>query len=546
MKCAERGLQCPGYDRNTVDAFFLDETAHVQAKAKKSKAKAIAARNARDIHDPWTALSEALTRKDFGIQITPSLVDQGISFFMSYYCIGIDQPPTHSAAYHKHLSTHGFNPLVATSMTALGIAGVANLHLDSRLKREATRWYLDAIKMVNAAISSPKDVKADSTLTSINLLSMFEATNNDHTLDGWINHVDGAASLLRLRGPDQFSTPAGQRLYLHTVGQLVMNCMGRGMSLPEYIQDMNSEIVKHLDNTDPRNRFFFLHAKCIDLRARILNQEMFSLEDMIESALELDREAVSIFKNQGLEWAYDVVLCGKQEGIFEDSYHVYPTAIAAQTWNWMRYNRIYFHDIIRNSILAGFAASPPMLIGQKYHEQLEESTQTLYKLQSDIIASMPQFLHDVSPVVPPKTDSRAGDEWPSSPSPFTPLSDAVAANLPSNDRGALKAFDRNFRGEGEFLAKRLVGTGSVTDRLPIVRVAGGYSTVWALYVVSLPILQYYPRLLMSLFFTGSCYAHGLIRIPRLRLHLLYARRARVRHQPGPCPRQCSAIQETPS
>jgi hypothetical protein len=370
-------------------------------------------------------------------------------------------------------------------MTALGIAGVANLYLDSRLKSEATRWYLDAIKMVNAALSSAKDVKADSTLTSINLLSLFEATNNDHTLDGWINHVDGAASLIRLRGMDQFSTPAGQRMYLHTVGQLAMNCMGRGMSLPQYVHDMNTEIMKHLDNTDPRNRFFFLHAKTIDLRARILKQELFSLEEMIQSALELDRDAVSIFSDQGPDWDYDIVPYDKAEGNFGEFYHVYPTSIAAQTWNWMRYNRIYFHDIIRNSILAGFAASPPMLVGRQYHEQLEESTRTLYQIQSDIIASMPQFLHDVSPVRPPKTNNPAGDEPPSSPSPFTPLSDAIAANLPLNYRGPLKSFDRNFRNEGELLTKRLVGNGSVTDRLPIVRVAGGYSTVWALYVVRL-------------------------------------------------------------
>jgi hypothetical protein len=532
-------LQCPGYDRNTIDAFFLDETAHVQAKAKKSKAKAIAARDARDSKDPRATLLEVMLQLGPGIHITPSLVDQGISFFMSYYCTGIDQPPTHSEAYHTHLASHGFHPLVATSMTALGIAGVANLHLDSRLKREATRWYLDAIKMVNTAISSPKEVKADSTLASINLLSMFEATNNDHTLDGWINHVDGAASLIKLRGMDQFSTAAGQRMYLHTVGLLTMNCMGRGMPLPQYIHDMNTEIMKHLDNTDPRNRFFFLHTKTINLRARILNQEMFSLEDMIQSALELDGIAVSIFTGQGPEWDYDVVYCNKQERIFENFYHIYPTAIAAQTWNWMRYNRIYFHDIIRNSILAGFAASPPMLIGQKYHEQMEESTRTLYKLQSDIIASMPQFLHDVSPVVPPKTNDQPGNEPVPTPGPFTPLSDSVAANLPANCRGPLKSFDRNFRGEGELLGKRLLGNGAVNDRLPIVRVAGGYSTVWALYVVRQTSRRFpYLELIM---FIGRRHAHGFLGVSGLCLHMSHASGARVRHQSSPRSCQRSAV-----
>jgi hypothetical protein len=278
-----------------------------------------------------------------GTAITASLIDQGISFFMSYYCTGIDQPSIQSVEYQQHLSTHGFHPLVSTAMTALGIAGVANLYMDSRLKSEATRWYLEAIKMANAAISSPEDVKADSTLTAVNLLSMFEATFNETSLAGWSNHVDGAASLVRVRGMDQFSTPAGQRMYLHTVGLLTMNCMGKGIPLPQYVHDLNSEVMKHLDTDDPRNRFFFLHIKTIDLRARILNQSAFSLTDIIESALELDKIAVNIFKDQGSDWEYDVVPCQKRECIFENFYHVYPTSTAAQTWNWVRYNRIYFH-----------------------------------------------------------------------------------------------------------------------------------------------------------------------------------------------------------
>ena len=484
MKCFERKFQCPGYDR-TIDAFFHDETAQTQAKAKKSKAKAIAARDARDTRDLREAYLQIMTKQCPGTAITASLIDQGISFFMSYYCTGVDQPSIQSVEYQQHLSTHGFHPLVATSMTALGIAGVANLYMDTRLKSEATRWYLEAINMANMAISSPEEVKADSTLTSVNLLSMFEATFNDKSLAGWSNHVDGAASLIRMRGMDQFSTPAGQRMYLHTIGLLTMNCMGKGIPLPQYVHDLNTEVIKHLDTKDPRNRFFFLHIKTIDLRARILNQEAFSLADIIESALELDDVAVNIFKDQGPDWDYDVVPCEEQECCYENFYHVYPTATAAQTWNWVRYNRIYFHDIIRNCILADFTASLPTLVGMKYHEQLETSARTLYQLQSDIIASMPQFLHDVPDAAPsgatsptssessPAGASGQGKPWPASGS-------TVSA---SPYRIALKSLDGNFRGNTHNLVRALIGTGSVKDRLPIVRVAGGYSTVWALYVV---------------------------------------------------------------
>jgi hypothetical protein len=361
-------------------------------------------------------------------------------------------------------------------MTALGIAGVANLYTDSRLKSEATRWYLEAIKMANAAISSPTEVKADSTLTSVNLLSMFEATFNDSSLAGWSNHVDGAASLIKLRGMDQFSTPAGQRMYLHTVGLLTMNCMGKGIPLPQYVHDLNTEVIKHLDTKDPRNRFFFLHIKTIDLRARILNQEAFSLASIIESALELDEIAVNIFKNQGPDWNYDVVPCEEQECCYENFYHIYPTATAAQTWNWVRYNRIYFHDIIRNCILADLTSSLPTLVGIKYHEQLNTSARTLYQLQSHIMASMPQFLHDVPDAVPSgatsPTDSSSTPAGASGRGQPWPASASTASTSPY--RIALKSLDGNFKGNTHNLVRALVGNGSVKDRLPIVRVAGGY------------------------------------------------------------------------
>ncbi|KAF1833866.1 hypothetical protein BDW02DRAFT_569612 [Decorospora gaudefroyi] len=479
IKCADRGVQCPGYDRS-VDAFFCDETAHVQARAKKSKAKAIAVRDAKDAH----ARLDIMTKGFPTLRITASLVDQGISFFMSYYCLGIDQPPVYSDAHRKYLSTDGFHPLVAACMTALGIAGVANLYMDPRLKREATRRYLNAIKMANAAISSPKDAKSDSTLISVNLLSMFEATNNDQTLDGWIKHVDGATSLVKLRGMDQFSTLAGQRMYLQTAGLITMICMGRGKPLPQFIHDMNSEVMKHLDNSDPRNRFYFLHIKTVDFRARILSQELISLADIIETAHELDTIALGIFEDPGPEWNYDVVPCGKDENIFEDFYHIYPAIIAAQNWNWMRYNRIYFHDIVRNSILAGFASSPPTLVGRKYHEQLEESTRILYKLQSEIIASMPQFLHDVPPVAPRKMDLQPGDTRPPNSTPKTSASQATStsAKSASNYPVAHKTLHQNFRTDPKFAMQRFVGNGKVDDRLPIIRVAGDYSTVWSLYV----------------------------------------------------------------
>jgi hypothetical protein len=463
-------LPCPGYDRN-VDNFH-DETDKVKAKAQSSRLRA-------EVSNRHNVLEKAvvLANKEHHPMLTllAPLVDQGMSFFMANYAVGIDQPSITSKTYNQHLSTDGFHPLVATTMTALGIAGVANVYMDPELKREATRWYLKAIRMANAALASPQEVRSDTTLVAINLLTMFEATSNEDSFSGWSNHVDGASLLIKLRGTDQVHTAAKRRLYLHTVGLLTINCMGKGISMPKYVHKINKEMLEHLNTNDPRTAFFFLHLQTADLRAHILNHTPVDLVKIIDEAARLDAEAAAIFENTGVEWNYDTVPCfGNVPGVFGHYYHVYHTHSAAQTWNWVRYNRIYFHDIIRNCILAGFAMSPPPLVGPKYATLLGSSTQTLQHLQAEIIASMPQFLHD-TPMVTPHDPSHVFSATP-------PLQSNPATPTTRNTSVNHMDFFRNFQQESVDVPTDLLNRDSSIDRLPLVRVSGGYSSVWALYV----------------------------------------------------------------
>lgn len=434
-------------------------------------------------------------RESPGIHLIAPLIDQGIAYFMSHYAIGLDQPSIHSDAYNKHLATNGFHPLVATSMTALGLAGVANIYQDTALKGKATRWYLDAIKMTNNAITHPKDVTSDTTLLAITLLGMFEATSNEYTLHAWSEHVAGAASLVKMRGMSQFASPAGRRMYLHSIGLLTMNCLGDGTALPAYVQEMNKAVKKYSDNTDPRGRFFFLQQDVINLRADIMADPTMSLQSILDRALELDGVAEGVFKDVGPEWSYEEVLLTQPNPfVFGGTYHVYPSHATAQTWNWVRYTKIYIHDIIRNTILAGLAISPPAFAGTIYLQQLARSVEQLQKIQSDILASMPQFLHEVPKVAPEPTAYPTPLSSPSS----TLLDDSIFSSPASiadqtfeadptsrSPSGPFskphKLFFENFRSETS-QNPSLVSSDSITDRLPVVRISGGHSTLWALCI----------------------------------------------------------------
>jgi hypothetical protein len=187
LKCEQKGLTCPGYD-NTLDRLFHNESAHVEQKAKKAKARALVQQQEREVTRAVYALK---VQEAIGVPLLLPLIDQGISFFMSRYSVGLEQPSMQSNTFNKHLSTHGFHPIVATPMTALGLAGIANLCRDANFKRESMRWYSKALKMTNNALMAPKDYKSDNTLLATLLLTMFETTTNERSLEAWVTHVDG-------------------------------------------------------------------------------------------------------------------------------------------------------------------------------------------------------------------------------------------------------------------------------------------------------------------------------------------------------------------
>ncbi|KAF2439949.1 hypothetical protein P171DRAFT_421252 [Karstenula rhodostoma CBS 690.94] len=359
VKCADKGHQCPGYER-IIDRLFQDESAAVEQKARKSKAKALIARDEREQAEKArravVRISDAI-----GAPLLCPLIDRGIAFFMKNYAAGVDLPPISSAAYNRHLSTFGFHPIVATAMAALGLAGTANLLMDHGLKHEATRWYLDALNMTNKALVNPSDAKSDHTLLATMLLSLFESTHNEFSFQGWMQHVQGSASLVRMRGMAQFQTPAGRRMYMQTIGLLATKCVGMGIALPRFVHEMNKEVKKWEDGHDPGNRFFHLHIKVIDFRADILNHKLTDLREIVDRASELDEEAMKMFDAVDSSWDYVVETCDEgTPGVFGAEYHIYPHLAAAQTWNWLRYIRIYIHDILRNALIAGFSSTPPV------------------------------------------------------------------------------------------------------------------------------------------------------------------------------------------
>jgi hypothetical protein len=310
------------------------------------------------------------------------------------------------------------------------------------------------------------------------LLSKFEAMNNETTLLGWSNHVDGSASLLRMRGLKQFSTPAGRRMYMQTVGLLMMNCMGKGEEVPDFIEVLNGESIKYESPDDPGDRFYHLHIDVINFRAQVQRDKFPNLQAIVDRAVELDAIAERTFEGLSADWGYEEIRPDFEiAGVFEKYYHVYAHMAAAQVWNWVRCSRVYLHDIIRNTLLSGFSTSPPVFVDAKYMYQLQNSTQLLHKMQADILASIPQHLHD-TPKNPVQSEIYFDLSTPSAQS--SPSPPESSSPSPSSEEKFLWS---NFSSQSSPLPGKAPSKTAVPkDQLPVIRVSGGYSSLWSVYI----------------------------------------------------------------
>ncbi|KAF2197739.1 hypothetical protein GQ43DRAFT_423944 [Delitschia confertaspora ATCC 74209] len=461
IKCMNRGFVCPGYE-NQVDRLFQDESEKVKQKVVKSITKAIALRNERFTKDRSGSMVpiRPTSRASYTTVSAPMLTSAemlGINFFMQHLATGIDQPSMSSEVYYSNISTFGFHPVIAAAMTAIGLASIAGISKDRCLQEEATRLYLKAIKRTNTALASPQEVKNDSTLLAVILLGVFEATTGSSNLDtfiAWAKHIEGTAALAKVRGKEQFATDAGRRLFLQAAAQLMMIYTGREESLPDHVHELLEEVFEYGDAKDPVIRFYKAYMQYSTFRVDIIQGRITDLCDILERALELDETAAEVFAEASPTWNYQVIRNpGNLKGIYGELYHIYPHYLSAQTWNWLRLIRLGHHDIIRTTLLKGFAANPRIFTDPRYSHLLEETIATASQMQSDILASIPQHLHDTPPTYPAASSSATG---------------AQPRFLWSNfSTSALITFPN---------------PGTTTSRLPQVRVSGGYSLLWPLYV----------------------------------------------------------------
>ncbi|KAK6594767.1 hypothetical protein H4I96_10498 [Botrytis cinerea] len=397
--------------------------------------------------------------------LAPSIVEQGTSYFISNFVAGVSGPSHGHFNYLKDLCRNGgLDEALSTSMTAVGLAGLANRTKSPQLLGEARHEYMVALRRVNGALRSPSDAVKDSTLLSIMVLAVFETVTctNRLSLKAWTEHINGASTLIKLRGPSQFKTR-------------------REIPMPQEIMALRAAVYKQLDLRDPAFRMLAILDKFTYFRSDLRTGKLGDSEQVIAAALTLDEELQQTFANVPPGWEVEAVQAGENEApeiVFKGSYDIYYDYWITQIWNSMRNSRIMLNEVIRQHILQGFDAIPPRFTSMSYMAQYQLSTDTIIQMRDGILRSIPQCLGYVN---------RKPSTWTSPPSHSTPPSRTPSPlnNLPPSTPNPVRNLFSTLY--PDVLIPGPPSNPAETDLTPpsfSFPAAGAYFLVWPLYIAA--------------------------------------------------------------
>jgi hypothetical protein len=286
-------------------------------------------------------------------------------------------------------------PLLA-SISAVGLASYANSVRATELLNRARMDYVKALKLTNAALRSPTEVRKDSTLFSVMILSIFEmvAGSNEHSLEAWTEHINGASALINLRGPSQFQTITGRRLFMQVTSNLMISCVQRTIRIPEHIIELRQLAEQFMiTSVWPAWELCGVIFDFTNFRAAVRDCEIVGQKTIIEGALEIDRNFLAAFADVPESWQYRTLYAEQDnEFIWNRRYDVYNDYWTAQIWNGMRACRILLHEIVRDQLLAALTAIIPIYTEEESKGQDQQSVLAMLNMQADILATIPSHV----------------------------------------------------------------------------------------------------------------------------------------------------------
>lgn len=286
---------------------------------------------------------------------------------------------------------------VLASMTAVGLMGLASTARSRELMDAARKSYGTALRLTNYALQNPAEAVKDSTMLSVLILGVFEMMTENAprrlTVAAFQNHVNGAVALARMRGPSQFQTRAGRRMFSMLCQRVVISCAQQNIAMPDSLMQLWYEMAKTIELANPDGRLMPLMWQVLQLRCEIRSASLTDPTAIVDRLLALDEEFEKLTTQLPASWQYRVFkVVQDHPAVFGGICHLYSSLYHSHVWNSILTTRVLLLETVTSEISQDVLSLTPRLNSHHYTEVFHKARRKLKRLLHAVTASVPQQL----------------------------------------------------------------------------------------------------------------------------------------------------------
>ncbi|KAJ5085245.1 hypothetical protein N7532_010016 [Penicillium argentinense] len=443
-QCIRTNRQCPGY-RDQLELIFRDVTAHVARKAITSSSASSSSASAASAPDPHKRQAPPHSSRYFkhGRNMAPSISSSGTSFADSIVDFNSDPndrvpmyqfrpspvimspsrglskqeaicfflqshaiPGSHLMADNltKFLMEPGGSlgqQAIQSSVVAVASAMLSRVRKEPSLRQTARLEYGNSLRLINGALADPVESKTNQALGAVILMALYEVvvSRAPQGIEGWTNHISGAAALLEHRGFTQMTSEVGVRLFLHLRYQIINSCLQRDVRVPtNLLESSKLDLFPQLKEI-LGNKLILIIGHLSNLRADIHAKVYKDPQQVLSAAYTIEADLIAWLAALPPDFTYsnhtlmpmDRTFARRCRGIrpYNNVYHGYPDIWAPSCWNHYRVARILVSEIILSHVHKLSESSPMASLSEDFRSYCNTLRSSITRLGLDICRSVP-------------------------------------------------------------------------------------------------------------------------------------------------------------
>jgi len=323
--------------------------------------------------------------------LSPSIQETATAIFLSLYI------PSSTFFYLPDIlaTSNSVWPFPA-ALTAPALAVLSQQRREVALLDLGRKYYSEAIAEINKSLEDRNNVVLDTTLAAVLLLGLFEsiAFTGRKSPTEWTTHINGAAALLELRGPEQFATPTGRALFQHTSASICTSSALRKVPVPPVVSALEAQMPA--DSAEPV--YLGPVLKCMaEIRAGMKPGGIYCEDpsSLARRAAEIDSKMIHLMDHMARVWPPKMVPAPASSLGYRGWGHSYTTHQVAHRWNAMRMIRLFLNEWAHAADVAirKLEISAPE---QKSRISRDTAAVNTENMATDILTSVPHFLDTAS------------------------------------------------------------------------------------------------------------------------------------------------------